>query len=258
MNMNITQYTYNTLVHYFNLLSYKGYLSDKQLKEVMLITILDRLSSNDYRGYLSNDDIGTIEKLYSTVLGTSCMLPFPSNCNNTSVCSPSTSNDIASSSCSNNLNSVGSLSELVHRLDVIENAINNNNTIIPTQPTNIRAIDKTSTSITVAWSGNAPNYKLYITSATDGVTNTYNTALTTFKITNLTPDTVYAIYVQAIYNTAYRESDTIDVRTLTAVENPSEIEIPTKLSQLENDQRFVAVTADINTETLHINIKEKI
>lgn len=219
--MNTTQYTYNTLSHYFyKVLPYKGYLNESTLKKLVLLTILDRLYSTDYRGCLSKQDIGTLEKLYTVMFGTSCLLPYPASCLPPIDTIPeaiSSSTTIPSMSCNNNINSVGSLTEYAHRIQMLESLIQDlqdNGLGVQLPPLELRVIDRTHSALTIAWVGTAPNYTVLIKNSETQIEESYVTNQTTITITDLKPYTYYTIKVRSMYKDSYQESQTLNARTL--------------------------------------------
>lgn len=95
---------YNILSNYFKHLSNTGYYKQTELNKMILyITILDLLN-NDFRGLISNEDYNIINKALYCLYGSSCLIPFPDYYNNKTK----------------KIMYVGSLSELVHRVEELE------------------------------------------------------------------------------------------------------------------------------------------
>ena len=98
----------------------------------------------------------------------------------------------------------------------------------PTAPTNVVASNQTITTFDLAWTASTDNvavtgYNIYI----DG-TLTYQTANTTYQVTGLSPNTSYAIQIEAkdLINNKSAKSTVLNVSTTTDSNAPS---VPTNL-----------------------------
>lgn len=100
----MVDFEYNILLNYFKHLSNTGYYKQTELNKMLLyITILDLLM-NDFRGLVNSEDYNIINKALYCLYGSSCLIPFPDYYNNKTK----------------KIMYVGSLSELVHRVEELE------------------------------------------------------------------------------------------------------------------------------------------
>lgn len=93
---------YNALYKYFNALSSTGYVSYKDVDKILLLAIIQEYIYSDFRGYITEDDYRELEKFLYRIFGTSCLVPYPSYCNDYTM---------------NKLH-LGDISELSHRVGV--------------------------------------------------------------------------------------------------------------------------------------------
>lgn len=98
---------YNSIVKYFSILSYVGYVSYKEVDKLLLLTIIQEFIYNDFRGFITENDYREIEKFLYKIFGTSCLVPYPNYCNTYTM---------------NKLH-LGDISELSHRVKVNEDNI---------------------------------------------------------------------------------------------------------------------------------------
>jgi len=98
----------------------------------------------------------------------------------------------------------------------------------PTTPTNVVASNQTSSTLDISWTASTDNeavtgYNVYV----DG-TLTYQTANTTYQVTGLTPNTSYAIQIEAkdLINNKSAKSTVLNASTTTDTNAPS---VPTAL-----------------------------
>lgn len=92
--------TYNTLVRYFTNLSNTGYRKNSDVIKVLLLSSINKLLNNDFRGFITEEDYRKIEKALYCLYGNSCLIPYPDYYN--------TKNQRVMYS--------GSMSELIHRV----------------------------------------------------------------------------------------------------------------------------------------------
>lgn len=92
--------TYNTLVRYFTNLSNIGYRKNSDVIKVLLLSSINKLLNNDFRGFITEEDYRKIEKALYCLYGNSCLIPYPDYYN--------TKNQRVMYN--------GSMSELIHRV----------------------------------------------------------------------------------------------------------------------------------------------
>ena len=100
---------YETLYRYFTHLSNTGYEKDKDVKKVLLYTALIYLLNNDFRGLITEEDYKYINNVLYCLFGSTCLIPYP---------------DYYSSK-NNQIMYSGSISEILHRLEDVEDVIIN-------------------------------------------------------------------------------------------------------------------------------------
>lgn len=71
------EYAYNAVSHYFEALSYTGYYKHKDVQKLLVLLFYFFFLSEDYRGYLKEEDYHEIEKALNCLYGTTCLIPYP-------------------------------------------------------------------------------------------------------------------------------------------------------------------------------------
>lgn len=95
--------------NYFNNLKNVGYRKQSDVNKLFLYTTIQELLDNDFRGYITEDDYKSINNALYCLYGSNCLIPFPEY-HNYKI---------------KRTMYKGSMSEIAHRLEAIEN-INNN------------------------------------------------------------------------------------------------------------------------------------
>lgn len=123
---------YNSILKYFNTLSYTGYINYDDVDKLLLLVIIEEFIYNDFRGFITENDYREIEKFLYKIFGTSCLIPYPSYCNNYTM---------------NKLH-LGDISELSHRVSINEDNIEElqNTKVVKIIPSNDRTVDDIDTS----------------------------------------------------------------------------------------------------------------
>lgn len=68
---------FRALCTYFNTLGYTGYLSDKDVRKLLVLVFYWNFVYEDYRGFISKADYQIIERALDCLYGTSCLIPYP-------------------------------------------------------------------------------------------------------------------------------------------------------------------------------------
>ena len=71
------EFIYNSLLHYFSALCKTGYYKQGDVNKLIVLIYLNTLLTEDFRGYVSEEDYATIEKALNCLYGTSCLIPYP-------------------------------------------------------------------------------------------------------------------------------------------------------------------------------------
>lgn len=71
------EFVYNALCHYFTALGKIGYYKQEDINKLLVLIYLSTLLSDDYRGYVSDEDYAAIERALNCLYGTSCLIPYP-------------------------------------------------------------------------------------------------------------------------------------------------------------------------------------
>lgn len=98
---------YNSITSYFKNLSNVGYRKQKDVNSLLLYSYIQELLDNDFRGLITEEDYKLIENALYCLYGT-CLIPFPDYYNNKTK----------------RVMYTGSISELVHRIEKIEEESN--------------------------------------------------------------------------------------------------------------------------------------
>lgn len=73
---------FKTLDRYFNVLSKLGYFNYKDVDKMLFLIAIYDFIYNDFEGLITEDDYRDIEKAVYCILGSTCLIPFPSYCKN--------------------------------------------------------------------------------------------------------------------------------------------------------------------------------
>ena len=71
---------YNTLVRYFNTLSYTGYVKDATVFKILVIQFIQELFTNEFKYYITKEDIVLMKELLYQFIGSTCEISFPDYC----------------------------------------------------------------------------------------------------------------------------------------------------------------------------------
>ena len=71
---------YNTLVKYFNTLSYTGYVKDATVFKILVIQFIQELFVNEFKYYITKEDIVLMKELLYQFIGSTCEISFPDYC----------------------------------------------------------------------------------------------------------------------------------------------------------------------------------
>lgn len=72
--MDISNYTFNSLTHYFNVLENTGYVKDQEVFNLLLLSFYDDFLS-EY--IITEDDYNEIMKALNCIYGESCSISYP-------------------------------------------------------------------------------------------------------------------------------------------------------------------------------------
>lgn len=95
---------YEAVSRYFNHLSNVGYFKQSDVNKLILVTFIQELLDQDFRGLVSEDDYDAINRALYCLYGSSCLIPYPDYYKNKT----------------NGVMYTGSMSELVHRVEALE------------------------------------------------------------------------------------------------------------------------------------------
>lgn len=68
---------YQALGSYYRALELKGYMPQKDVEKLLVLTFYRDFVFNDYRGILSREDYYLIERALNCLYGTTCLIPYP-------------------------------------------------------------------------------------------------------------------------------------------------------------------------------------
>ena len=68
---------YNALDRYFHALELKGYMPNSDVYKVLLLSFYNDFISNDFRGYITEEDYSLIGKALDCLYGSTCLIPYP-------------------------------------------------------------------------------------------------------------------------------------------------------------------------------------
>ena len=71
---------HNTLNNYFKTLSYTGYLKDATVFKILIIQFIQELFVNEFKYYITKEDITLMKELLYQFIGSSCEISLPSYC----------------------------------------------------------------------------------------------------------------------------------------------------------------------------------
>lgn len=71
------EFVYNALCHYFEALGKLGYYKQGDIDKLLVLIYLNTLLTDDYRGYITDEDYAAIERALNCLYGTSCLIPYP-------------------------------------------------------------------------------------------------------------------------------------------------------------------------------------
>lgn len=98
---------FEVLGRYFNTLANIGYRKNSDVIRIFLLSYINKLLNNDFRGYITEEYYRKIERTLYCLYGSSCLIPYPDYY--------STKNQ--------RIMYNGSVSELNHRVDSVEKAV---------------------------------------------------------------------------------------------------------------------------------------
>jgi hypothetical protein len=76
---------YNSITSYFNNLKNLGYTNYNDVFNLLFLIAIQEFIYNDFRGLITEEDYRLIEKALYKIFGTSCLVPYPNYCNNTTM-----------------------------------------------------------------------------------------------------------------------------------------------------------------------------
>ena len=100
---------YGSVHRYFNTLTNTGYVKQKDVDKLLLYTSIQELLDNDFRGLVTEEDYQYINRALYCLYGSTCLIPFPDYYNNKNK----------------RVMYIVSMSELAHRVEVLEGNIEN-------------------------------------------------------------------------------------------------------------------------------------
>lgn len=89
---------------YFTHLSNVGYFNQSNVDKLLLLTFIQEMIDNDFRGLISEEDYDYINKALYCLYGSSCLIPYPDYYNTKR----------------RRTMYIGSISELTHRVEALE------------------------------------------------------------------------------------------------------------------------------------------
>ena len=99
--------TYQAISKYFTHLSNVGYFNQSNVNKLLLLTFIQELVDYDFRGLISEEDYNDINKALYCLYGSSCLIPYPDYYNTKR----------------RRTMYIGSISELTHRVEALEEAV---------------------------------------------------------------------------------------------------------------------------------------
>lgn len=96
--------TFEAVNKYFTHLSNVGYFSQSNVDKLLLLTFIQEMIDNDFRGLISEEDYDYINKALYCLYGSSCLIPYPDYYNTKR----------------RRTMYIGSISELTHRVEALE------------------------------------------------------------------------------------------------------------------------------------------
>lgn len=96
--------TFEAVNKYFTHLSNVGYFSQSNIDKLLLLTFIQEMIDNDFRGLISEEDYDYINKALYCLYGSSCLIPYPDYYNTKR----------------RRTMYIGSISELTHRVEALE------------------------------------------------------------------------------------------------------------------------------------------
>lgn len=76
---------YNSLNKYFHTLSVLGYKSYEEVYKLLTLILIEEFVNSDFYGLITKEDYQHIERALYCLFGTTCLIPYPSFCNNTNM-----------------------------------------------------------------------------------------------------------------------------------------------------------------------------
>lgn len=96
--------TFEAVNKYFTHLSNVGYFSQSNIDKLLLLTFIQEMIDNDFRGLILEEDYDYINKALYCLYGSSCLIPYPDYYNTKR----------------RRTMYIGSISELTHRVEALE------------------------------------------------------------------------------------------------------------------------------------------
>lgn len=96
--------TFEAVNKYLTHLSNVGYFSQSNVDKLLLLTFIQEMIDNDFRGLISEEDYDYINKALYCLYGSSCLIPYPDYYNTKR----------------RRTMYIGSISELTHRVEALE------------------------------------------------------------------------------------------------------------------------------------------
>jgi hypothetical protein len=75
----ITKITAEAVKRYFNALFKFGYKNYRDTEKVLLLIYLEELLSDNFFGYVTEDDFRIIKRAFNSLIGSNCMIEYPSH-----------------------------------------------------------------------------------------------------------------------------------------------------------------------------------
>ena len=99
---------YTAITKYFGHITNTGYMRQDNVNKLLLLIAVYNLLDNDFRALVSEDDYKLINNALYCLYGSTCLIPFPDYYNNKA----------------NRVMYKGSMSELAHRVAIVESTLN--------------------------------------------------------------------------------------------------------------------------------------
>lgn len=99
---------YTAITKYFGHITNTGYMRQDNVNKLLLLIAVCNLLDNDFRALVSEDDYKLINNALYCLYGSTCLIPFPDYYNNKA----------------NRVMYKGSISELAHRVAIVESTLN--------------------------------------------------------------------------------------------------------------------------------------